>query len=281
MTVQEAFDQLTKLLLPPYGAEEARSIARIALEDGFGWKQPYGSLKLDEKQIERLFAMATRLQAHEPVQYVVGKAFFYGYPFRVTPATLIPRPETEELVHWILEDRQESALRVLDVGTGTGCIPIVLQLKKPSWKVVAIDLSEAALEVAAENAAKLGAGVDFRQVDFLTEAEWGRLGRFDLLVSNPPYIPQKESAMMEANVLQYEPHLALFVSDDDPLLFYRKIRDFAQVQLESGGSIYLEVNEFNAKQVMGLFAGPRWKEAVLKRDIQGKDRMLKAICHHS
>jgi release factor glutamine methyltransferase len=188
--ISQAFEQLVQTLTPLYGEGEARSITRIVFEDVFGIFKITQEQFLSAGQEERLARISERLLAYEPVQYIVGMADFYGMKFKVDPRVLIPRPETEELVEWILEATAErKSLKALDIGAGSGCIPVALKKKRPDWDVAAIDLSEEALQLARENASLNDVYVDFMQLDFLNEKLWPQLDRYDLLVSNPPYIP--------------------------------------------------------------------------------------------
>lgn len=276
MKISQAFEQLVQTLTPLYGEGEARSIARIVFEDVFGIFKITQEQFLSAGQEEHLARISERLLAYEPVQYIVGMADFYGMKFKVDPRVLIPRPETEELVEWILEATTErKSLKALDIGAGSGCIPVALKKKRPDWDVAAIDLSAEALQLARENASLNDVYVDFMQVDFLSEKLWPQLGRYDLVVSNPPYIPFRESDLLANNVRKYEPAHALFVDDADPLIFYRKIAVFSKTHLNAGGSVFVETNEFNASEVAALFRSAGFGNVQLKRDMSGKERMVK------
>jgi release factor glutamine methyltransferase len=199
----------------------------------------------------------------------------------VNEQVLIPRPETEELVEWIAQTNKGKAhLRVLDIGTGSGCIPLALyqQLQQP--EIHAIDISSGALEVARQNAATQQATIHFHQADILDNANWHVLPVFDCIVSNPPYITLSEKQEMQENVLAHEPHLALFVPDEDPLRFYRAIASFALQHLAPGGQLYFEINEAWGKETAELLTGKGFTNIELKQDLQGKDRMLKALTSH-
>ena len=220
-----------------------------------------------------------QLEKHTPVQYVLGEAWFYKRKFFVNNDVLIPRPETEELVEWIIEEikQKPASCSILDIGTGSGCIPISLKKEMPHCSVSAIDVSEAALKIAQQNATELKADVHFFKVDFLDEKQWNKLPRFDIIISNPPYIPIKESAMLDKNVTDFEPSVALFVEDDDPFIFYTKIARFAQWHLSPGGKIFVEVHEEYATDVKNIFEENSFV-ATIKKDIYGKERMVSA--HH-
>lgn len=241
MTTQQALQHIRQTLLPVYGEGESASIANIVLEDAFGFNssQQYENQPLTTLQADQLVGILARLLAHEPVQYVVGKAYFFGLFFKVTPAVLIPRQETEELVAWVLEcTKQQPTARLLDIGTGSGCIPVAIQKKQPAHEVHALDVSADALDIARENAAANHAAVHFHHLDILDETQWQRLPMFDLIVSNPPYIADQERALMPKNVLEHEPYLALFSGSNDPLRFYKGISRFAQQYLHTGGQLF-------------------------------------------
>jgi len=228
-------------------------------------------------QLENLDAITERLKKNEPVQYVLGESWFAGIKFKVNKNVLIPRPETEELVDWIVKENQKSkgkSQNIIDIGTGSGCIPIIIKKKLPEADVSAIDVCSEALFTATENAIELNAEVDFLLLDFLDEEKWKELGQYDIIVSNPPYIKQSEINTMHERVKEFEPHLALFVPDEDALLFYKKLSDFSINHLKPGGSLFVEINEALGEQVVNLFRG--FANIELRKDMQGKDRMIKA-----
>jgi len=208
----------------------------------------------------------------EPIQYILGEAPFYGRNFSVSRDTLIPRNETEELVYRILKENPELGLRVLDLGTGTGCIPITLALELQAPEVYALDVSLAALEVARKNAAQLGAQVQFLEGDLLGATP--NLDLFDVLVSNPPYVPFRDREEMHANVLNFEPHVALFVTDEDPLLFYRAIGSWGQQLLKKGGKLYLEIYEHLSEELVQLLQSMGYTQVNVHQDLNGKNRMV-------
>ncbi|HRI60582.1 MAG TPA: HemK/PrmC family methyltransferase, partial [Saprospiraceae bacterium] len=242
MTTISARNLLTEQLTPRYGAGEAASIARIVLEDAFSvdggrWTVDGGRLTADggrwtADDQEKLQQILARLLAGEPVQYVLGEADFFGLKFRVNPAVLIPRQETEELVAWVLEHLKSSDLEhpaVLDIGLGSGCIGITLKKKFPRLHLYGLEKSKAALDVALENARRIlgeTTAFEFMEGDILSYPDWANFPLLDVVVSNPPYIPFAEKNMVPEHVVAHEPALALFVDDDDPLLFYRTIADF-------------------------------------------------------
>jgi release factor glutamine methyltransferase len=278
MTCQTAFRDLQTALLPRYGEGEARSISRIVFEDVFRFFQGADRL-MQDREVEQFEKVKFRLLEGEPVQYVLGQADFYGFKFQVNPHVLIPRQETEELVYWIHHTVKKEfpgrKLQLLDIGTGTGCIPITLGKLNPQLSVSALDVSKEALEVAKENALRLEVPVIFYQLDILLETAWEQLPVFDLIVSNPPYIPIKEQELMDQHVLEYEPSLALFVENEDPLLFYKKITAFALTHLKKGGYLFFETNAFNAGEVLDFMEKKGFTLVQIEKDLNGKDRMVR------
>ncbi len=236
------------------------------------------------KKYDKFQNAIDRLKKYEPIQYIVGDTEFYGLVFKVNPSVLIPRPETEELVQWILdchfEQSEESKLKILDIGTGSGCIAISLAKNLPNAKVYALDISEEALKIAKLNATNNDVDVTFVVADVLNSTDWNLVFenlKFDIIVSNPPYVRELEKEAMSANVLNHEPHLALFVKDDDALLFYRNITETSQAILKSNGQLYFEINENLGEHTKELLVNNNFNSIELKRDIFDKDRMIKAI----
>ncbi len=279
MTIATAKKNIISATLSLYEERESANIAILLIEWITEWSRTNQLLNRDttltaDQQIS-INAAIERLTTGEPIQYIIGKAWFMGMPFEVNISTLIPRPETEELVSWVLTDLVQQRPRILDIGTGTGCIPISLKLKQADAQLTAIDISATALATARNNALALEARVDFLQLDFLEESDWTLLGQYNIIVSNPPYIRLQEKATMHKNVVGFEPHLALFVPDHDPLIFYRKIHAFAQQHLANNGSIYLEINEALATEIMHLFSNGY--TVACKQDLQGKNRMVRAL----
>ncbi|MFT4535927.1 MAG: release factor glutamine methyltransferase [Saprospiraceae bacterium] len=231
---------------------------------------------LEDADADEWKSIAERLIDQEPIQYITGLAPFYGYFFQVNPSVLIPRPETEELVYLIHDFIKKTKLdtpKILDIGSGSGCIPITLSLLNTDAEITSIDVSEEALVVAKSNNSKLGSKVNFKKVDILKEDHWRKIsGKFDIIVSNPPYIPNKEKSLMSANVLDHEPHIALFVEDQNPLIFYNKIHNFAANFLKANGTVFLECNEFNAQEVKEIYRSQYSAEII--NDMQGKERMV-------
>ncbi|UCJ08079.1 peptide chain release factor N(5)-glutamine methyltransferase [Chitinophaga pendula] len=284
MTIQAAFAYIIHTISPLYDNREAANIAHIVMEHITGMSRldrvVYKDRPLEAPQQQQLETALQALLRKEPVQYVTGSSWFYGLEFTVSPDVLIPRPETEELVSWIVEELQTAGretAHVLDIGTGSGCIPIAIKKECPSATVWAIDVSVGALEIAALNASKLQQAVHFEKVNILEETAVENLPLFDVIVSNPPYIRQEEQADMQQQVWGFEPALALFVPDQDPLLFYRHIGALAQHKLQAGGTLYFEINEAYGQEVITLLTAQGFREPTLRKDIFGKDRMVKAF----
>lgn len=275
MTICEAFQHTVQQLLSLYGEREARSMARILFEDAFGLRDFRQDKAMRAEQVHQLELYLVKLKAEVPLQYVLGQADFYGLKFKVDERVLIPRQETEELVHWILEEHgKQPVKRLLDIGTGSGCIPVTIKKYRPGWEVSGVDVSEGALQVAEKNARWNRVEVAFRQMDILAvdqlETSW------DIIVSNPPYIAREEFPLMRGNVLKYEPELALFVKSQDALLFYRKIADISLSALSKEGRLYFELNEFNAAEVAAMLREKGYRKVELRADISGKNRMITA-----
>ena len=273
------FMEAVRALVPAYGEREARAVAMLLLEDGFGVRRNdvYAGLvrPFSAEERGRLAAMLRRLSAGEPVQYVLGRCDFCGRTFGVRPGVLIPRPETEELVRWVAEAEAGRPLRLLDAGTGSGCIAVTLALSLPGSRVEAWDVSEEALAVARGNARSLGAAVRFVRRDLLAPPPGD--AAFDVIVSNPPYVTERERAEMEPRVLCHEPATALFVPDDDPLRFYRALAALGRAALPAGGRMYLEINRAYGPDVCDLLRASGYAGAELRRDFCGNDRMVRAV----
>ena len=230
---------------------------------------------LTPRQETLFYCTIERLKKHEPIQYIIGYCDFCGLTFKVTPDTLIPRPETSELVEWITEEQKGDKVNILDIGTGSGCIAISLSCKLPGCNIAAWDISPGALAVAEENNRSNGTEVTFSQVDILVYQPQDEM--FDIIASNPPYIKENEKKSMEANVLDWEPHTALFVPDNDPLLFYRAIAEKALAMLTSGGALYFEINRAHGAETVEILKSLGYIETELRKDLAGNDRMIKAI----
>lgn len=277
LKISQAYDQFLKLTRSLYGDREGRSVARVVFEDALGVRNVLREELLLEEELAKLERISVQLRAGEPVQYAVGVAHFYGLMLQVDDRVLIPRPETEELVHWILEDHpKKDVLKVLDVGAGSGCIALTLKKNRPGWRVTALDASAGALQVVRANAERLRLPLDLLQLDILEEQNWKRLSAYDLIVSNPPYIPRREAQLMPEQVRRFEPEEALFVEDEQPLIFYEKIARLGREKLSGGGQVYVETNEYNAGEVVEVFRRAGYRDVTLQRDMQEKDRMVRA-----
>lgn len=236
--------------------------------------------KIDEQELSILKNALKRLKKEEPIQYIIGKTEFYGYPFLVDENTLIPRPETEELVEWVLQEVESwkldnrKAISILDIGTGTGCIPISLAKKLPEINISAIDVSKNALKVANKNARLNKVNVNFIELDILNTKNLPQ--QYDIIISNPPYVRELEKAEIKNNVLQNEPHLALFVSDENPLVFYNKIADLAKDYLSKNGLLFFEINEYLGKETVEMLKYKGFNNIELRKDLFKNDRMIKA-----
>ena len=243
---------------------------------------------INEEKISFFDTALIKLKNHEPIQYILGKTEFFGFPFIVDKNTLIPRPETEELVAWIiveiriLNDKSFSKISILDIGTGTGCIPISLSKNINYTSVFAIDISKKALEIAIKNAELNQVSISFFEMDILKTSNLNLLSKdkteinFDIIVSNPPYVRELEKSAMSKNVLENEPHEALFVSDENPLIFYEKIADLALQHLSENGFLFFEINQYLGNQTVEMLLNKGFKNIELRKDIFGNDRMIKA-----
>ncbi len=259
MTIAEAKKEIRNATSHLYEQREITAITALLLEKITGFTRLDQTIQKDvlieQRKVESLQQAIVKLQQGMPIQYVLGEAWFYGFIFSVSEHTLIPRPETEELVAWVLSDLNNniSQVNLLDVGTGSGCIPITIAKKISTIKTYGVDISTNALAIAKKNAQTIGSDTQFLQLDFLDTSKWDSLPPVDILISNPPYIAEKEKASMHKNVLDYEPHIALFVPDNDPLIFYKQILLFAETKLQMNTLIYLELNEALAMQTAALF----------------------------
>lgn len=277
MTRRELWDKVYDAARSVYEEREARSYTAVVCEGRLGMRftdvivEPAAPCP-DHEELPQILAA---IRDHCPAQYITGFAWFLDRKFAVREGVLIPRPETEELVRMITDRyRGRSGLRVLDVGTGSGCIAVTLAAEMKQAKVVAVDVSESALEVARENARRHRVSVDFVRCDMLQE---GPSGHFDLIVSNPPYVTLQEKDEMRPNVLRYEPHRALFVPDDDPLVFYRAIAEYGCRSLNPGGMLWFELNERYGSEVASLLEQSGYSEVTVHEDMFGKQRMAEAV----
>jgi release factor glutamine methyltransferase len=296
MKMNEAENWIRQQLIAMYDEREASSIASMVMENVTGLARVDRLTKKDEplvvQQLHHLTEIAQRLGQHEPIQYVLGECFFHGLKLYVNNHVLIPRPETEEMVEWIINDVNASGknvfhrkegeadettqLKILDVGTGSGCIALALKKAMPKAEIWGCDVSEEALNIARRNGAQLDIRVDFQGINFLDESQQISLPTVDIIVSNPPYIPEKDKATMRLNVLTHEPHSALFVPNDDALIFYKTLALFGHKRLYENGCVYVEISESAANETVQVFKDAGYQHVEVKQDMQGKDRMLKA-----
>ena len=272
-------NEIREALRGIYPDSEALSLAKMLLVEAFDFStlELYGGKdkEISGKRRDDLDKMLSRLQKNEPIQYVLGKETFCGLDFEVDSNVLIPRPETRELVEWIVADRKSSASSyILDIGTGSGCISISLAKFLQGSKVEAWDISQGALDVARRNAQRNGVEVLFRHQDVLDALPGGAI--YDVIVSNPPYITEKEKLDMDANVLDWEPSTALFVPDADPLRFYRKIAELGLSMLKTGGALYFEINRAYGQETVNMLESLNSNQIELRKDGWGNDRMIKA-----
>ena len=261
-----------------YPDSEALSLAKMLLTEAFGFStlELYGGKdkEISGNRLRDLHEMLSRLKKNEPIQYIIGTESFCGLTFEVNPNVLIPRPETQELVRWIEADWKSVPCRILDIGTGSGCISISLAKFLEGAKVESWDISEGALQVARRNCVRNEVEVLLRQQDVLSAVPEGEL--YQVIVSNPPYICEKEKVDMDANVLDWEPETALFVPDADPLLFYRKIAELGVSMLCEGGALYFEINRAYGEETLRMLEGLGYRQLELRKDDFGNDRMIKA-----
>ena len=269
-------DFITKLSVT-YQKEEVLSFFKILCEEYLNITPTklllVGEELINKEQFDMFSNVMIRLLNEEPIQYILNTTSFYGLDFICTPSALIPRPETEELVDWILKS-EKNKISILDIGTGTGCIPISLAKNNTDYTVSALDISDVALELAKDNAQKNEVDISFISADIFS---YTSDKRYDLIVSNPPYVRNLEKIKIQNNVLNFEPPLALFVDDDDPLVFYRAILEFAKSNLSEKGSVYFEINENLFNEMESLLASYRFSEIELKKDVFGKYRFIRGL----
>jgi release factor glutamine methyltransferase len=283
MKIKQYRTQFIQELSGIYDVLEVESFFYLILEEKRNLKQIDLALNPDltftDEEIADLSVLVTELKKEIPIQYLLGKTNFYGLDFEVNSNVLIPRPETEELVEWIIKENtrggKSSTLKILDIGTGSGCIAISLAKNLPHAQVFAIDVSENALATAKRNAEVNGVSVTFLLQNILETEDL--MQEFDVIVSNPPYVRNLEKEEIKKNVLDYEPHLALFVADNDALIFYRKIAELAQLNLKKNGSLYFEINQYLGKETIELLENLSFKNIELRKDIYDNDRMIFCI----
>lgn len=275
--MRKSLDYIKESLKELYPETEISGFTRIILE--YLTKKPYRMALVDKpnlstNQHNEVLRIVARLTTYEPIQYILGETEFYGLPFLVNGDTLIPRPETEELVELILNENSRNTLSVLDIGTGSGCIAIALAKRMNEAKVSAWDLSQGAIDTATKNAKLNNVAIDFCQVDVL--GDYPTAENFDIIVSNPPYVLESEKQTMDHNVLDYEPHSALFVPDDKALMFYERIADIALHLLNANGKLYFEINQAKGIETMQMLETKGFSNVALYKDLSGLDRMTSA-----
>ncbi len=279
ITINDLILLFQKELSTVYDKYEIDSIRFIAIEHLTGYTRSQQLLntegKLSTEQTNKLISLLNRLKEQEPIQYITGKTEFYELPLFVTPDVLIPRQETELLVDSIIKENKKRSIRILDIGTGSGCIAIALKKNLPQAEVTAIDISNEALSVAKKNSLHNNTEINFICSDIFNKAL--DLGKFDLVVSNPPYVMEKEKGKMEQNVLSHEPHLALFVPDTNALLYYKAISQFARKYLTANACLWVEINEALGEETMKVFREDGFTSCFLIPDLNGKDRFVKAV----
>ncbi len=285
--IKQAYHQLSEDISTLYDIREAKNIADWIMEELTGWDRSkrliHQDTLLSESQLEKLNTYKEELLSGKPIQYILGKAWFMGSPFYVDERVLIPRPETEELVDLIkqkshnLKKSEDHQIKAIDIGTGSGCIAISLKKIFPDWEIWAVDESIGALDVSIKNAKAQEVEVLCKRLDILSDSRNDSIPAFDIMVSNPPYIPETDKIDMADHVLMHEPHQALFVTNNDPLQFYKSIIDFSSHHLKRGGMIFFESHEYYATEVANLLEENDFEEVIIKKDFQGKDRMISGI----
>jgi release factor glutamine methyltransferase len=281
-TVKEVYQSFKAVLTDIYAAPEIEAITTLVLTELTGRSnaqlKAFTDTRLNDEQQERLTFTLNQLATGNPVQYIIGHTDFYGLTFKVNPFVLIPRPETEELVDWVLHKLKATPqAQMLDVGTGSGCIPIAIKKNSPGSTVTSVDIDEDALNTARINAELNTVEVNLLKADALNLAGYAQLDKlYDLIVSNPPYVTQTDKQLMHRNVLDFEPHKALFVTNDEPLLFYNAIADFAVSHLKPGGCLFFEINEGYGQAMINMLHNKGFGNIELRQDMAGKDRMIRA-----
>ncbi|GAA4087554.1 peptide chain release factor N(5)-glutamine methyltransferase [Mucilaginibacter panaciglaebae] len=277
-TINDAFAQFKQGLAGIYDTREIASISLMVLTEIINTSKAnikaFGDRQLTFAQQNELNGILAQLKTGKPLQYTLGYAEFYGLRFKVNPATLIPRPETEELVQWVLDSSPNTNSSILDIGTGTGCIAISLKKNLTNVQVSAMDVSVDALNTAKENAVLNEVDVNFIEADILN---YTSDKKYSIIVSNPPYVTLEDKIRMHRNVTDFEPHSALFVPEDDPLLFYRAIADFALASLEPDGLLFFEINESFGKETAQLLTDSGFKDVEIRKDLSGRDRMIRSV----
>lgn len=280
--MQKAIQHIKNELNGIYAADEIQSITYILLSHITGYSKVdiivNKNTIFSDVQRAMLNSFVNKLRIHTPIQYIIGKTEFFGLPFLVSDAVLIPRPETEELIEWITEScYKNNESKILDIGTGSGCIAVSLARLFPKAEVTAFDISDDALKIATQNAELNNVKVNFELVDILNAEDYSKSdSKWDIIVSNPPYVPNAEQSDIQRNVLDHEPHIALFVPDTDPLIFYRRIMEFALKHLKTGAYLFFETHRDWAKEIVKILELNGFYNVQLQKDLSGNDRMIKA-----
>lgn len=280
ISILQKYKSICNTLTEIYGMSEAQAMARILIEKVTGINAHEAlanpNLLLSVSQVLLIDTYIAELKLQKPIQYILGETEFFGITLKVNPNVLIPRPETEELVEWIIKANDHGFPSILDIGTGSGCIAIALAKHMPAARIFGMDISQEAIALAKNNSMSANTSVNFIHADILSRPNEIEGSPFDIIVSNPPYVRESEKELMQPNVLENEPHLALFVKDNDPLIFYRAIAQVAKNQLNPNGVIYCEINEAFGKETAEVFKDFGFTDIEVRKDINGKKRMLRA-----
>ncbi|ASU34879.1 peptide chain release factor N(5)-glutamine methyltransferase [Mucilaginibacter xinganensis] len=281
-TIKDVFENYRLNLVKMYDVNEVNAITSLTINNvcelSTAKIKAFPEFEISAGQSLKLKNILLELKTGKPIQYILGNTEFYGLPFNVNPSVLIPRPETEELVEWVINSvssKQWTAGSMLDIGTGSGCIAISLKKNLPGFTVSAIDISISALKTAVSNAELNTVDVEFVEADILNFKPETKAPKFEIIISNPPYVTLHDKAQMHSNVTDFEPHSALFVPENDPLIFYKAIADYAFTRLTSGGLLFLEINESYGSQTVELLRVKGFNNIELRKDMSGRDRMIK------
>ncbi len=281
MTVKELFNDMLSQITPFYQKREAQSLAYLTFKQVFGFDKYYiyqnSGTEVNRHHLDRVNKIIHSLKMHKPIQYIFGETEFYNIRIKVNEHTLIPRPETEEMIDWIIRSNEKEEPEILDIGTGSGCIAIALKKAIPKAGVTGCDIDKTILETASQNSKLNQVLIRFIICDILKQQKYFSPEKFDLVVSNPPYVTEKEKEQMNPNVLLWEPHSALFVPDDDPMKFYKKIISEAKKILKPGGSLFLEINENHSREIYQLLSSFQFGNIEIRKDLSGKYRMAKGV----
>ncbi|MCK4662330.1 MAG: peptide chain release factor N(5)-glutamine methyltransferase [Bacteroidales bacterium] len=279
--VNEIISYIYKELNNLYPKEEIKSFISLIFEHVLNYSKTdihLNELKIiPAEYVKKIIDIIGKLKRYQPIQYIIGHTYFYDIKIKVSTDVLIPRPETEELVDWIISENKKNKLRIIDIGTGSGCIAIALSKNLNDTQTDATDISQKTLNIAKENAIFNNVKINFYNFDILFWQDFPLNNKYDIIVSNPPYVREADKKLMKANVLEFEPHSALFVPDTNPLIFYETIADFAIKYLKNNGKLYFEINELLSTETIQLLKRKGFAKTELKKDINGKFRMIKAV----